>query len=124
MPARKAETVPWASPAEACRLAPIDGRLGRYMLIARGPLAVSDPRRITTPQGVRSVWTSAVVIGPCLACSPPLSSPFQPWGFGGNADAQRGNASHVRARSPDAARPARGRERRRDGLLRGGAAPG
>src|SRR6185437_3329046 len=54
MPARKAETVACASPEAACRPAAIAGRLGRYMSMASGPMAVSEPSRITSPQGVRS----------------------------------------------------------------------
>src|SRR4051812_47882193 len=54
MPARKAETVAWASPGEARNPLAIAGRLGRYMSIATGPMAVSDPSRTTRPQGVRS----------------------------------------------------------------------
>lgn len=52
MPARKVARVAWVWAGSAFRATPIAGRLGRYMSIASGPRAVSDPSRITRPQGV------------------------------------------------------------------------
>ena len=44
--------VAWVAAADARRSAPIVGRLGRYMSIASGPSAVSEPSSTTMPQGV------------------------------------------------------------------------
>src|SRR5688572_950623 len=52
MPARKAATVAWACAGLARSPSAMAGRLGRYMSMASGPMAVSAPSRITRPQGV------------------------------------------------------------------------
>src|ERR1051325_6600834 len=52
MPARNAASVPWVWAGVACSDRAMVGRLDRYMSIASGPMAVSEPSSTTRPQGV------------------------------------------------------------------------
>src|SRR4051794_783528 len=52
MPARNAAMVPCVCAGVALSERSIVGRLDRYMSIATGPMAVSEPRSTTSPQGV------------------------------------------------------------------------
>ena len=55
--------VVWVWLGEACRSTASAGRLGRYMSMPSGPMAVSEPSSSTRPQGVRS-GCGVMVIGP------------------------------------------------------------
>src|SRR5689334_17361687 len=108
MPARNAATVVCASDGSARRPAAIAGRLGRYMSMASGPMAVRAPSRITRPHGVSGCGETGVSGAGVEDRLADVTAPALLVRQGTN---KTGRARNVGAGDHDAAGAARGGER-------------